>query len=576
MKTIALFFQKSAFAVGLAIIAMVFLSSGRLDPVWAWPLLALGIALTLRVSVDAVFPFQGRALFWVWVGSVCLAFLPWRFVPLLLAFLILDHGAMFLAWARWVQVLALGAAACLFLPWRIACGLSLSFFALNMDRRWRDWSFALVGVGILGWMRAPLPVPIVAASLVCLTCIPILRSALENRRKLFRWGFWDLFFIASRAWILALPFRPLSDLSFFHSISEKVFSRGLIPYRDFTFGYPPGGLLAVLLPGCFTNNLPGYVSVFHLLALLADAAIYILLRGQGKAQAGFYAAAVFALSDVAYERFDLWIALGLVWIFAENQRQLSSRWWLKFFGLGMLKAFFLAPFALLKTLTIKNIKCRRGGVAALSAAMMLILGLAAIPEIRNTSGWGLTWIVDHLIKRGIQIESIPSSILMAWHGLRGDRLNPSWIENSYQSFQWKYEEGGTLRIVSQLALGLSWALWCFQFVRVVSLKISDLRRILMGMMLLMVCLGWVFSPQYWIWLIALVALEVPYWKKRDQGITLILLSLAILLSAWIVRNYESLIWMNSWGVGALLFRNSLTVLLTVHCLSVIHGLIKRA
>jgi uncharacterized membrane protein len=283
--------------------------------------------------------------------------------------------------------------------------------------------------------------------------------------------------------------------------------RGLIPYHDFFFDWAPGSVPPVFAPVA----LPGpYYVAFHILiflyavlALLAVAYALVLLDARPqRLYAATIAAAVvpFALGAITIDSLDYWPALfttaGLAVLVAGRNR-------LAFGLLGVaivakLYAVFILPVALIWVW-----RRRSRDEAVRSLAVAVAVGLIVSLPFLVIGPTGLGFTVKSQFVRGLQMESLGASILMA--------LDHVGIYHAHVVVGQPYSldvSGGVAKAVGALfsVLTLVTLLWIY---RAYLRGRDDAQRLVTASVAAVtayVALGRVLSPQYIVWLIPLVPL----------------------------------------------------------------------
>ena len=118
--------------------------------------------------------------------------------------------------------------------------------------------------------------------------------------------------VATVAW--QLSGHAVTDIPLYRTYGERV-ARGLVPYRDFAFEYPPGALPALVLPALVTDSLAAYRVVFAAEMAIAGAMGVLLLAaalagsvGRGPSdgsRSSVVALVPLLLGGVILTRFDL-------------------------------------------------------------------------------------------------------------------------------------------------------------------------------------------------------------------------------------------------------------------------------
>jgi hypothetical protein len=285
---------------------------------------------------------------------------------------------------------------------------------------------------------------------------------------------------------------------------------GRVPYRDFQLEYPPAALPVFLLPALgdhrveltYRRSFERLMALCGLLAVAGCALALIALRaepGRLVLALGFVALAPLALGSVILTRFDLWptalAVLGLAALLSARHRV----------GLGVLGLATVAKLfpGILVPPALVYVWRRRGRREALSCAAVCaaVVVVCLLPFVALSPG-GVWESLRRQANRPLQIESLGSSVLLIAHQLFGYSVHVV-VGHGSQN------QAGTLP--SELAAGLA----VVQIVAVVALWVAFARgpasperlvRYSAACMAAFIAFGKVLSPQFMVWLIALVPL----------------------------------------------------------------------
>lgn len=294
------------------------------------------------------------------------------------------------------------------------------------------------------------------------------------------------------------------DVRLYQSVAEDLLD-GKFPYRDRELEYPPYAIGIFLLPRLFAHS--EYPAVFEWLALSAHCVIILLLAAScAQRDAGLraflpallYCCAAPFLRFVFLQRFDIWPALFCVlacWLFWLRRLDLCGLCIAIAIGVKLYPAVFVPP---LFVLSLRQRMARRflGG---------LFVGLLPIAILTYKLPW---WrFAQFQGSRGLQCESVYSSVLWLFNEL--NLVQVKWVFVK----AW-FELQGTLPLRV-----LPWARLLFVFSVLLSMTVSSLiaaqwakpslsklARLLLVPLLAFVGFNQVFSPQYMIWILPLVAL----------------------------------------------------------------------
>ena len=323
---------------------------------------------------------------------------------------------------------------------------------------------------------------------------------------------------------------------------------GQLPYRDFAVEYPPGALPVFIAPTYVghPDNLADYEKWFGRLMCALGLGSLLLVAGARPPAWGLALVAVSPLliGSLAPERFDLWpttLTIAAVVALLGDRHRL---------GWGLLSAALAAkiyPVTLVPLAAVWTI--RRRGPAALAACAAVALAVAAVafgpfvvlaPHQLWASLWGQA-------SRPMQIESLAASYLMTFGHPR--------TEFVYQSFSIEgHDTLSTLEFVAQL--GTLLCVW-IAFARGAPSQ-QRFVRYAAASACAFVAFGTVFSPQYLVWLVPLIALVRGY---RGMVATAMLVASFILTNSWYgTPRFDAYIATGRYG-WVLLMRNIIVVLL---------------
>jgi hypothetical protein len=288
-------------------------------------------------------------------------------------------------------------------------------------------------------------------------------------------------------------------------------ARGKVPYRDFAVEYPPGALPVFALPGFAEPGEAQHVSsgfrqTFETLMWICGAvallAMVLILRatrappGRMGGALAFAALAPLALGSVVLSRFDLWpaavVALSLAAL-------VTGRWRLGSALLGLAVAIKLYAAVLVPLAVVYA--WRRGGRRAGLVSLGLAAGVAAIVFLPFVivAPDGIWDSLSGQLSRPLQIESVGSAVLLAAHHAFGAGLT---VVTSHGS-QNLSGTGPDALAVGVTVLQVAFLLWVWiAFARGRLGLLAAAAAALAGF----VAFGKVLSPQFLIWLIAIVPL----------------------------------------------------------------------
>jgi hypothetical protein len=316
------------------------------------------------------------------------------------------------------------------------------------------------------------------------------------------------------------------DVALYAADAQRILD-GDVPYRDFFFEYPPGSLAVFIAPAVV--SMAHYTVLFKaLMAVLGVALLVVVGRLSAEVEQD-RRRRVLALTAVAIapvligpllmDEYDLWPTLTTALALFAFMRG-KSRVGAGLLGLGAATKIF--PAAILPAALVWVYR-RSGLRAALQCLAVAVLVAAATYAVFVVLAPGGVWFsIDVHLRRGLQKESLGSSVLFALDqlGLYKARIiesNPSWTELTGTA-------GDALALVSslcQVAVSLTVA-------ALVVRRRPEPRTLFYAAAVALagfVAFGKVFSPQYVIWLVPLVAIAGGLIENVLLGIALVLTQL---------------------------------------------------
>lgn len=371
------------------------------------------------------------------------------------------------------------------------------------------------------------------------------------------WGLLATFF---RLDLPGLRENEASDVLLYRSVGEGIL-RGELPYRDFFLEYPPGSLPAFVPPAFFSSTEKGYAIAFAhemILALVATLVVMaVTARRLGGYRAWLLAAPVFVVgvllvSPVATSRYDPVVSLSLA--LGALGAALGGR----FLMLGYASLGFGAAAKLIPALAVLPMVLFGGREQLLQRLRSAVQGLVifsatlALPFVTAylLSGWAFFQSFTFHAKRGLQIESLASSVLMKL-GLLEDVA---------------YEvEGPAAELLSSLSLPITATLLLVSTVvmyrewRLGRAGPGRFPRYAAALILAFMLGSKVLSPQFMLWLLPLIPLAASGWWS--VGVSAVFLVASWLTTQVYPFHYRELASLDPAAVNMLLARNLLLVML---------------
>jgi hypothetical protein len=348
----------------------------------------------------------------------------------------------------------------------------------------------------------------------------------------------------------------LLDTPLYERYGDAIVHRGQIPYRDFSLEYPPAAVPIFAAPSLLASagDFSSYARWFEVEMLLcgvaAAAFVGLILGRQGAGVVRVAAAtllvglAPLALGPVVLSRYDLWpVALTTAAVAA----LLFERPRLAFALLGMAVAAKGYPLVLFPLFAIETARHHGRRESGLATGVMLLVIAAVTGPFLALAPHGVWASLLGQSNRPLQIESLGASVLLVAHQLAGLPLTEVSSHGSDNL-------AGALphalaSLESVLAVATLTSLWA-AFAR--GRPDHDrLLRYLAAAVCAFVALDRVLSPQYLIWLIALVPLVRG---RRGVLASALFVSSMLLTQLWFPRHYIQLVYgldpRASWLVAA--------------------------
>jgi glycosyl transferase family 87 len=304
--------------------------------------------------------------------------------------------------------------------------------------------------------------------------------------------------------------HQLVDTPLYESYADAI-RVGDVPYRDFSIEYPPGALPALLAPevSARVENFGTYGHSFEKwmagcgIALVVASAWALAALGVSRRRLllalGCVAVSPLLLGNVMLSRFDLWPAALTAVMLAALLRGLL-RTAAVFLGLAIvakLYALVLAPLAFIWVLRRRG---RRDTVrfAAWTAA---VVAVASVP-FAVLAPAGFVHSFGRQLSRPLQIESLGAAALVAVHHLTG---LPLVLATDHGSQNIEGHLASVVAAVSTLAVVVLLVVIYIGFARSNATS-QELVIAMTAALAVFIAFGKVFSPQFLIWLIAVVPL----------------------------------------------------------------------
>jgi hypothetical protein len=258
--------------------------------------------------------------------------------------------------------------------------------------------------------------------------------------------------------------------------------RGDVPYRDFALEYPPGALVAFLLPGAGPHGLAP--QVLALQAFAVEGTLWWLLRDDRPALRRYLLVSLFT-APLLSGGFDAFPVAAVAWSTALLARSDARGWGVAAFGAAA-KLFPGVAWGW----------CRRRpvvGLVALAAAVGVLLAPLAIADREDTP-------IGYHVDRGVQNESVPASATFVFNRLRGEANEYEYRLESKSNEMVGADGAGVVALVAFGAAAVAVAVACMRRQRDDQAHLRGLT-----LLLLVLCASKVLSPQFVVLLSPLAA-----------------------------------------------------------------------
>lgn len=304
--------------------------------------------------------------------------------------------------------------------------------------------------------------------------------------------------------------HQIVDTPIYQGWGDRI-AAGQMPYRDFSLEYPPGAIPVFVAPeltaapadfGAYGRAFEKWMALCGVAIVLLVGAALAPLRAPPRRSAlalGLVAIFPLLLGNVVLSRFDLWpaaLTAGALAALLAGRESLAS---------AVLAAAVLAKLypAVIVPIALAYVWRRSGRDAAMRFAGVLVaLLVAGFLPFAIISPGGLAHSFSTQLGRPLQLESLGSALLIAAHHVGGLALT---LKSDHGS---QNLEGTLPSIVGALsgALQLCAVVWTWiAFARGAATR-ERLVTASAAAVVAFVAFGKVFSPQYMVWLVPLVAL----------------------------------------------------------------------
>jgi hypothetical protein len=324
----------------------------------------------------------------------------------------------------------------------------------------------------------------------------------------------------SRARFVLRPYTNHgTDLDFYFGYVQRA-ANGDVPYRDFAVEYPPAAWLLMRAPG--TTDWVAYVHRFAWIATaleVAAFALFLAIAWQLSPRRFWLVAATYVVTTTFLREFLptrldggllFLLMLWSWWTLVPGQAGMTATRTLAYGVLGFATSYKLAPVLMLPFALAHHSRRARGG-----ELWILLLSFAvgaAVPFILvwPASGAASFGFLTYHIERGLEIESVWATLLWParWFG---QPLSAAHVENTIELI------GPATGMLSQLsgAVALGATAWCLAAETARPWRGSAVVVGALGLAVFVV-LSKVLSPQYFVWLLPLLAVAGTEALESDR------------------------------------------------------------
>ena len=386
-----------------------------------------------------------------------------------------------------------------------------------------------------------------------------------------------IFFIISAIFLVVCVavwgiFDVRNDVYLYFEYATNIFN-GQMPFKDFTFEYPPFMIPFIIIPSIFTSDLQTYCILFSIMVLLFFLiGVVFLLKIAKPFDSTNKRILIFAILTLVmtnvflFARNDIFpVVICIIGIYFYLQKKYDYAWIMMAIG-AMTKLFpiLFLPVFLIPLLVKRDYRNAVRGIL-LSLAVAVIISLPFIISDISTAFDYLSYHTD----RGIQIESVASSIILFVNMFSPGLAHISFSHASH-SIEGPLPDAVEPFIMYLLLVAvLAFILWLFVALKrkKESMEHEDLKKITIfaGIIMVMIFLTFnkVFSAQFVIWVLMLVAItQIQLFGMEQRNRILIIATIYAIISFFCGAFYQEITELNSIMVTLLFVRNMLHIFFT--------------
>jgi len=376
---------------------------------------------------------------------------------------------------------------------------------------------------------------------------------------------WQLItFILAHILIVAAVFHSIysiqySPVGLYFDYASKVL-HGSLPYRDFSFEYPPFALVFFVLPKLVSSTWQVFAVFYQIEVVIFDIIglflLYLIARRMDQAPWKLltaYTVAILAIGPITGQQYDIFpavLTLAAIYFFWRDKTALA---WV-FLALGTTTKIYpavVAPIFLVYYLRNRDYRRIWTGIISFGAVCLLIL----LPFL-ITGPSNLLSLYDYHADRGVQLESTYASFLEL-----ADKLGLAHISTQFTFGSWNLTgaaanvlANASTPLLGLLLLAMYWLVYRQADTR--KIDIASVAAFSLLAILITLITSKILSPQYLIWLVALLPLLTSRIRFWIWGLFIVAGALTYYLFP---ISYWDLIYLDTNAVVALLARNVLLI-----------------
>jgi hypothetical protein len=338
-----------------------------------------------------------------------------------------------------------------------------------------------------------------------------------------------------------------SDVGIYQAWARQVQDEGLVPYRDFRVEYPPGSVAVADVPYRVTHE--HYRVAFIVQSVALDALGLVAMCRLARRRRSWWGVVAWLallplLGPVAYTRLDMAVAACIAWAL---ERVEARRWSAAGAWLGLGTAIKLTPGLLLPAIVLAAPKRWRPALAAVAVGGLFVLPfLRDLPDLYDQ-------VAGYHLDRGVHAESLWGSLALSARvvfGMTAEVLPAFGAEDVLTPFD------DSLKLLSNIAaLGVLVDSLLAATRRVRRGDGAHVVLVVAGALTLLTAVGRVFSPQYLVWLVAVMAAALAVAPRALRWAAL-LLTVAVGLAHLVYPVWFSdYLNVEGWAVGVGVVRN---------------------